>query len=115
MDVYDPDAILAERREAVLKSLRRADAGEVRRFLDELFADRNSHPWFKPFHDFVDEHANDTFLRAEPEPGITVIYHPGTRAGIWCRRGQTLEGVGRLHGRGLVAMGALADDFLSAS
>jgi hypothetical protein len=114
METYDPDAVLAERREAVLKTLRRVDAAEVRSFLDDIFEGRQSHPWFKPFHEFVDEHAADTFLRAEPEAGITVIYHPGSLAGMWCRRGDKLEGVGRLHGRGLEAMKALAKDFLSS-
>ena len=113
METYDPDAVLAERREAVLKTLRRIDAAEVRAFVDEIFTDRQSHPWFKPFHDFVDEHAADTFLRAEPEAGITVIYHPGGHTGMWCRRGEKLEGVGRLHGRGLEAVKSLADAFLS--
>ncbi len=113
MEAYDPDAVLAERRDAVLKTLRRVDATEVRAFLGDLFTDRNSHPWFKPFHDFIDEHPTDTYLRAEPEPGITVIYHPGTRAGMWCRQGKTLEGVGRLHGRGLETMNELAEKFLS--
>ena len=111
METYDPDAVLAERREAVMKTLRRVDAGEVRAFIDEIFADRQSHPWFKPFHEFVDGHAADTFLRAEPEAGITVIYHPGTHAGMWSRRGEKLEGVGRLHGRGLEAVKSLADAF----
>lgn len=113
MESYDPDAVLAGRREAVLRTVRRVDAAEVRMFLDDIFAGRNSHPWFKPFHEFVDGHATDTFLRAEPEPGITVIYHPGARAGMWCRQDKTLQGVGRLHGRGLEAMNALADNFLS--
>jgi hypothetical protein len=113
MEPYDADAVLAERREAVKQTLRRVDAAEVRRFLDEIFANRQSHPWFKPFHEFVDEHAADTFLRAEPETGIIVIYHPGTRTGMWCRCGQALEGVGRLHGRGLEAMATLADSFLA--
>lgn len=113
METYDPDAVLAERREAVLKTLRRADAAEVRAFIEEIFADRQSHPWFQPFHEFVDEHAADTFLRAEPEAGITIIYHPGAHAGMWCRRGEKLEGVGRLHGRGLEAVKSLADAFLA--
>jgi len=113
MEAYDPDAVLAERREAVLKTLRRSDAVEVRAFLDEVFADRQSHPWFTPFHDFVDEHAGDTFLRAEPEAGITIIYHPGAHAGMWCRRSDKLDGVGRLHGRGLEAVKTLAENFLS--
>lgn len=112
MEIYDPEAVLAERREAVLQTLRRVDAGEVRNFLDDIFTDRQSHPWFEPFHAFVEEHAADTFLRAEPEPGITVIYHPGSHAGMWCRRGERLEGVGRLHGRGLEAVKALSDAFL---
>ena len=111
MEPYDPDAALAERREAVKQTLRRVDAAEVRRFLDELFENRQSHPWFKPFHEFVDAHAADTFLRAEPEAAITVIYHPGTRAGMWCRRGESLESVGRLHGRGLEAMNQIAAEF----
>ena len=88
METYDPEAVLAERREAVLKTLRRVDASEVRAFIDEIFTDRQSHPWFKPFHEFVDEHAADTFLRAEPEAGITIIYHPGAHAGVWCRDGR---------------------------
>lgn len=113
METYDPDAVLAERREAVLKTLRRADAAEVRAFIDEIFTDRQSHPWFQPFHEFVDEHAADTFLRAEPEAGITIIYHPAAHAGMWCRRGEKLEGVGRLHGRGLEAVKSLADAFLA--
>lgn len=113
METYDPEAVLAERREAVLKTLRRADADEVRAFLGEIFENRQSHPWFKPFHEFVDAHAADTFLRAEPETGITVIYHPGSHAGLWCRRGDRLEGVGRLHGRGLEAVKALSDAFLA--
>ncbi len=113
MDTYDPDAAFAERREAVRRTLRRVDAAEVRAFIDEVFTDRQSHPWFKPFHEFVDQHAADTFLRAEPEPGITVIYHPVARAGMWCRRVGRLEGVGRLHGRGLEAVKSLADDFLA--
>lgn len=113
VETYDPDAILAERRAAVIETLRRVDADEVRAFLEEIFTDRQSHPWFKPFHDFVDEHAAQTFLRAEPEPGITVIYHPSAHAGMWCRRGDKLEGVGRLHGRGLDAMKSLAEKFLA--
>jgi hypothetical protein len=114
MEPYDPDAALAERREQARKTLRRVDAAEVRSFLDELFANRQSHPWFKPFHDFVDQHSTDTFLRAEPEEGLNVIYHPGTRAGIWCKAGSTLEGVGRLHGRGLDAMNKLAAEFAAS-
>jgi hypothetical protein len=113
METYDPDAVLAGRREAAMQTLRRADADDVRQFIDEVFQNRQSHPWFKPFHEFVDAHAADTFLRAEPESGITVVYHPRTRTGMWCRRGDTLEGVGRLHGRGLEAMTKLADDFLT--
>ena len=113
METYDPDAVLAERREAVLKTLRRVDAGEIRAFLDEIFESRQSHPWFKPFHEFVDAHAADTFLRAEPEKSITVIYHPGSHAGLWCRRGEKLEGVGRLHGRGLEAVRELSDSFFA--
>lgn len=113
METYDPDAVLAERREAVLKTLRRVEAAEVRTFLDELFEKQQSHPWFKPFHDFVDAHAPDTFLRAEPEAGITVIYHPGSHAGMWCRRGERLEGVGLLHGRGLEAVKSLSHAFLA--
>ena len=79
METYDPDAVLAERREAVMQTLRRVDAPEVRSFLAELFENQQSHPWFKPFHEFVDAHAPDTFLRAEPEAGITIIYHPGSQ------------------------------------
>jgi len=113
METYDPDAVLAERREAVLKTLRRIDAAEVRGFIDKIFDNRQSHPWFKPFHDFVDEHATDTFLRAEPETSITIIYHPGSHAGLWCRHSDKLEGVGRLHGRGLEAVKSLSDAFLA--
>jgi hypothetical protein len=113
MEVFDPEAILAKRREAVRQTLRRIDAAEVRAFLDDLFVDRKSHPWFKPFHDFLDEHATDNFLRAEPEPGITIIYHPGARVGLWCRQGETLEGLGLMHGRGLDAMDTLASEFRS--
>lgn len=113
METYDPDTILAERREAVMKTLRRVDADEVRALIDEIFNDRQSHPWFKPFHEFVEEHASDTFLRAEPEAGITIIYHPDAHAGMWCRRSDKLEGVGRLHGRGLDAMKSLADAFFA--
>jgi len=113
METYDPESVLAERRESVLRTLRRADAGEVRAFLDEIFENRQSHPWFKPFHDFVDEHAAETFLRAEPEAGITIIYHPRAHAGMWCRRSDKLDGVGRLHGRGLEAVKTLAENFLS--
>ena len=113
METYDPDAVLAERSEAVRQTLRRVDASEVRSFLDELFESQQSHPWCKPFHEFVDAHAADTFLRAEPEAGITVIYHPGSHAGMWCRRGERLQGVGRLHGRGLEAVKSLSDAFLA--
>jgi len=113
METYDPEAVFAERREAVLKTLRRVDAAEVRAFLDEIFENQHSHPWFKPFHEFVDAHGTDAFLRTEPENGITVIYHPASHAGMWCRREQRLEAVGRLHGKGLAAMKALSDSFLS--
>lgn len=113
METFDPDALLAERREAVSRTLRRIDAAEMRVFVAELFANQQSHPWFQPFQDFVEEHAADTFLRAEPEPRLTVIYHPGTQAGMWCQRGERLEAVGRLHGRGLAAMNSLAEAFLA--
>lgn len=113
METYDPEAVMTERREAVLKTLRRIDAGEVRAFLDQIFENQHSHPWFKPFHEFVDAHAADTFLRAEPEAGITIVYHPGSHAGLWCSRGERLEGVGHLHGRGLEAVKTLSDAFLS--
>lgn len=113
METYDLEAVITKRREAVTKTLRRVDAQEVRAFFDELFHERKSHPWFKVFHDFVDEHAADTFLRAEPEEGTTVIYHPGAHTGMWCHRGEKLEGLGRLHGRGLEAIKSLADNFLA--
>jgi hypothetical protein len=114
METFDPDALLAERREAVRQTIRRTDATDVHRFLDELFDNRQSHPWCKPFHEFVDGHPHDTFLRAEPEPGLTVIYHPGSRAGMWCKLGSTLEGVGRLHGRGLESMNQIAGEFAAS-
>lgn len=113
METYDPETVLADRREAVLKTLRRVDTAEVRGLLDQIFENRQSHPWFKPLHEFVDNHGADTFLRAEPESGITIIYHPGSHEGLWCRRGERLEGVGRLHGRGLEAVKSLADAFLT--
>lgn len=115
METIDLEALMTKRRAAALKTLRRVDAREVRNFLDQLFANKQSHPWYKPFHQFVDEHDSDTFLRSEPEPGLTIIYHPGASGGMWCKSGVTLEGVGRLHGRGLATMNEIADAFLSGS
>jgi hypothetical protein len=113
METFDPEAVLAQRKAELQKTLRRVDAGELRRFVDEIFINRQSHPWFKPFHDFLDQHPHDTFLRAEVGEGITVIYNPSAHAGMWCRMGETLEGVGLLHGRGLESVKTIADRFLA--
>lgn len=104
---------MAQRREALLTSLRRVDAGEARRFIEEIFAGRQSHPWFKPCQDFLDAHPRDTFLRGEIGEGYTIIYDPSARAGLWCKLGETLEAVGLLHGRGLEAVQEMAARFLN--
>lgn len=114
METFDPDAIMAQRREALLASLRRIDAAEARRFVEEIFAGRQAHPWFKPCQDFLDAHPRDTFLRGEVGEGYTVIYDPSAHTGLWCKFGDTLEAVGLLHGRGLEAMKEAATRFLGA-
>ena len=111
MESFDPEALFARRREALLASLRRVDADEARRFIDEIFAGRQSHPWFKPCHDFLDKHPRDTFLRAEAGDGYSFLYDPAAHAGLWCKCGGTLEAVGRLHGRGLETIKELAARF----
>lgn len=114
MEIFDPEGLLERRRDALLKTLRRTDAEEVRRFIDDIFTNRQSHPWFKASHDFLDEHARGTFLMGEVGDGMTVVYaaHPAD-AGLWCKRGETLEAVGLLHGQGLERFRQVAADFLA--
>lgn len=113
METFDPEALMAQRREALLASLRRVDADEARLLIDQIFAGQQSHPWFKPSQDFLESHPHATFVRGEVGDGYTLLYDPAAHTGLWCKFGTTLEAVGRLHGRGLENVKEIVARFLA--
>ena len=114
VETFDPEALMTRRRDALMASLRQVDAVEARRFIEEIFAGRQSHPWFKPSQDFLDDRPQATFVRGEVGDGYALLYDPAAHAGLWCKLGENLEAVGRLHGRGLEAVKEVVARFLAS-
>lgn len=92
------DETLRKRREAVAHSLRLATTEDLHKVGESLFGSP-THPWHKPFHDFVATHQASDVLFAEAD-GLAALYVPVTDQGLWFMTSDRTSGGGPLPERG---------------
>lgn len=101
----DPDfeSLLNERRAAAEKSLRPITTEELQALAAKLFPDE-SHPWGPLFSKFITEHPLEEAYQGEVEDGISFVFYPITRRGIWYQFADGVKGMGPMGERGLTAL-----------
>jgi len=85
----------AQRKESARRTLRDASVAELQALSVELFPD-HTHPFARPFSDFIEEHRSESALRGETSDGISFAYYPRSDRGIWYKIEGTLLSVGLL-------------------
>ena len=87
---------LIQRKESARQTLRKTSCEELRALVHELFPD-GSHPWAVSFSKFIDEHQAEPAVRGETSDGITFVYYPQSKRGVWYEyKGKNVAGVGLL-------------------
>lgn len=102
------EEIRAHRREMAERTIRSSSPAEVQGLIDQIFAGRTSHPWFKTCTEFVAEHANELVVRGELPDGHAFIYFPKSNKGLWYKAASTLESVGIISGKNLSTLAEIA-------
>jgi hypothetical protein len=74
--------MLIQPKESARKTLRGTSDEELRALVRELFPDL-THPWAGPFSKFIEEHYAERAVRGEASDGISFVYYPQSRAGVW--------------------------------
>lgn len=110
MEEMDIGEIRAQRREMAEKTMRSATAKEVADTVEQIFANRASHPWAQTCRDFLAEHAGEAAVRGELPDHHAFIYFPKSDKGLWYESSGpgSLEAVGMLHGNGLKTLAEIA-------
>jgi len=111
------ESVMAMRRKAVAKSIRKINTNDLNELIATLFPDV-AHPWRELFQQFIDENRREIFYQgdfSEGEPGekihVYVVYCRAKEKGIWYIP-QT--GVGLLDAAPLAAMKGIVDDLQSS-
>jgi hypothetical protein len=114
----DFESIMATRRKAVAKSIRKINTNDLNVLIATLFPDA-AHPWRELFQQFIDENRREIFYRgdfSEGEPGekiyVYIVYCRAKEKGIWYIP-QT--GVGLLEAAPLAAMKGIVDGLESST
>ncbi|MGA8657569.1 MAG: hypothetical protein WB586_15595 [Chthoniobacterales bacterium] len=75
---------LIQRTESARRTLRQSSSDELRALVRELFPD-GTHPWAAEFSKFIEEHSAEPALRGEAGEGISFVYYPQSKSGVWYR------------------------------
>jgi hypothetical protein len=75
---------LIQRTESVRRTLRKTSSDELRALVRELFPD-GTHPWAFEFSKFIEEHSAEPVIRGEAGEGISFVYYPQSKSGVWYR------------------------------
>lgn len=108
----DFESVMATRRKAVAKSIRKISTDDLNAMIPTLLPDA-AHPWQEVFQRFIVENRGEAFYQAELSEGeagakihIYIVYCRAKEKGVWYIP-QT--GVGLLDGALLAAMKGIVD------
>jgi len=108
----DFESVMATRRKAVAKSIRKISTNDMNLLIPTLLPDA-AHPWRELFQRFIDENRGDIFYQGELLEGesgekfhVYVVYCRAKEKGIWYI---PQNGVGLLDGAPLAAMKEIVD------
>ena len=86
---HDTEAINAERRKAIAKSIRVISVEELKKMGGEIFDDPDR-PWRETFLELVAENPGATFYHASAGEGVIVLYAGDQDKGLWYLPGSGL-------------------------
>ena len=86
---------LIQRAESARRTLRQTSSDELRALVRELFPD-GTHPWAVEFSKFIEEHSAEPVVRGEASEGISFVYYPQSKSGVWYRYIDNAPAVGLL-------------------
>jgi hypothetical protein len=86
---------LIQRAESARRTLRQTSSDELRALVRELFPD-GTHPWAVEFSKFIDDHSAEPVVRGEASEGISFVYYPQSKSGVWYRYIDKAPAVGLL-------------------
>jgi len=89
---HDVEAINAERRKAITKSIRTISVEELKKLGEEIF-DSPDRPWRDAFLDLIAENPGATFYHASAGEGVIFLYARDQDKGLWYLPG---SGIGPL-------------------
>jgi hypothetical protein len=99
---FDFEALTAERRTAIAKSIRVATPEELKQIGDEIFRFVDD-PWREVFFEFIKQNQSAAIHHAVTNDGVHILYCRGEDKGMWFLPG---SGKGPLPERGRQAMNA---------
>ena len=89
---HDVEAINAERRKAIAKSIRIISVEELKKLGEEIF-DSPDRPWRETFNRLIAENPGATFYHASAGEGVIFLYARDEDKGLWYLPG---SGIGPL-------------------
>ena len=75
---------LIQRTESARRTLRQTSSDELRALVRELFPD-GTHPLAVEFSNFIEGHSAEPAVRGEAGEGISFVYYPQSKSGVWYR------------------------------
>jgi len=85
----DAEAIDADRRKAIAKSIRIISVEELKKLGEEIFDDPDQ-PWRQAFLSLIAENPGATFYHADAGEGVIFLYSRDNDKGLWCLPGSGL-------------------------
>lgn len=86
---HDVEAINAERRKAIAKSIRIISVEDLKKLGEEIFDDPGR-PWREAFVQFIAENPGATFYHASAGEGVIFLYSRDGDKGLWYLPGSGL-------------------------
>lgn len=104
---YDdwPDDTMEARREMVKKTIKPVTYEELRALGEQRFTVVTD-PWYVRFSEFLNQHKDSKFYRAEAPGGAEVIYCRDGGKGVWFLPG---SGMGVIQDKGLKLLAEIVD------
>jgi len=104
---YDdwPDNTMDNRRAAVRKTIRRATLEELKDLGVKRFP-LATDPWCEKYNEFLKQHCDAKFYRAESPEGAEIVYCRDSGQGVWFLPG---SGMGIIQPKGLQMLAEIVD------